>query len=344
MLHNTSLPVHQVLLYALPEVLQYYRVIHTIQCHDPKPMNHHGSLITEDVPGRINEEGLPSIHLFGVNPICDLESYFRDNPGIAFVVIREHRCAKTFASASSKNHQSNALPESISIVSQGLLKALAQVATCQLDEVNYRDTFPQPEMAAPYFFLYHHRSELLQLAEELQPVHCNRHGTSEEITALLNYINKAKGDEFREADELLKKGKTNRRHYQKLFCPNDIVIVQNKNCLSAFVPHQWPTRTDEGLKIACWSWHLQGKWLRRKQEDLDLSRLTSEEVSIQDLKVHPLRYASSDVRDRLRLRGQKYWNMRHRTFVSYSGDDFLDEQHHVSIPTLMPFLQPEIYV
>lgn len=159
-------------------------------------MNHHDSLITEDVPGRTNEKGLPSSHLFGVNRIYDLESYFRDNPGIAFVVNREQRCAKTFASTSSAagvygNHQSNASPETISIVSQGLLKALAQVATCRLDEVNDRDTFPQPEMAAPYFFLYHHRRELLRLAEELQPVHYNRRGTSAEITALLNYINKA---------------------------------------------------------------------------------------------------------------------------------------------------------
>lgn len=323
--------------------------MHTIQCHDPEPINHHDSLITEDVPGRINEEGLPSSHLFGVNRIYDVESYFRDNPRIAFVVIREHHCAKTFASTSNTagvhgNHQLNALPETISIVSQGLLKALTEVATCPLDEVNYRVTFPRPEMAAPYLFLYHHRSELLQLAEKLQPVHCNRRGTSAEITALLNYVNKAEGDNFREADELLKKGKTTRRHCQKLFCPHDIVIVQNQKCLSAFVPHQWPTWTEEGLDIACWSWHLQGKWLQRRQEDLVLSLLTSEEVSIQDLKVHPLRYVSSDVRDRLRLRGQKYWNMRHQTFVSYRGDDFLDEQHHVSIPTLKPFLKPEIYV
>ena len=312
-------------------------------------MKYHDSLITEDVPGRTNEKGLPSSHLFGVNRIYDLESYFRDHPGIAFVVIREHCCAKTFASTYSTagvygNHQSNALSETISIVSQGLLKALVQVATCRFDEVNERDTFPQPKMAAPYFFLYHHRSKLLRLAEEFQPDHCNRRGTSAEITALLDYINEAEGEEFREADELLKKGKTNHRHYQKLFCPNDIVVVQNKNYLSAFVPYQWPTRTDKELELACWSWHLQGKWLHRRQEDLGLSLLTSEEVSIQDLKVYPLRYASPDVRDRLQLRGQKYWNMRRQTFVSYSGDDFLDERHHVSIPTLMPFLQPEIYV
>lgn len=317
--------------------------MHTIKCHDPEPMNHHDSLITEDVPGRINEEGLPSTHLSGVNHIYDLEEYFRSNPDIAFVVIREHHCAKKFASASNTAHahgkyRSNASPETISIVSQSLLKAFAQVATCHLDEGGFHDEFPRPEMAAPYYFLYHHRSHLLQLAQSLQPLNSGQSGTSTKIMALLNYIDEAEGERFQEADELSKQGKINRRHYQKLFLPNDIVIVQNKNGLSACVIHEWPQPTQEGLNLTCWSWHLQGKWLQRKQEDWVLSVISRAEIPIQDLKVYPLRYASPDVVDRLRLRGQKYWNLRHQTFVSYSGEDFLDEQHHVSIPTQFPFV------
>lgn len=299
-------------------------------------MSYHVSLISERVPERKNS--MYSGHLSGIKYIYDLERYFENSLNIAFVVIREHHCAQRFAPTSHitevcDKNQSNALPESISIVSQGLRNALNQVATCYIDEVSSHPTFPRPEMAAPYFFLYHHRSDLLQLAEKLQPIDSYRSDTSAEIMALLRYINEAEGEGFREADELFQQGKTNRRHYQKLFRPNDIVIFQNKNALSGCVPRKWPVPTQEGLSIACWSWHLQGKWLKRMQQDLYLSVLTHKEVSIQDLKVYPLRCASPDVRDQLRLRGQKYWNMRHQTFVSYSGDDFLDEQHHVSIPT-----------
>lgn len=301
-------------------------------------MDYHDSLISEDIPGRINEEGLPSSHLSGINPIYDLEAYFKSNPDIAFVVIREHHCAKTLASASQTTiihgkQQSNALPEIMSIVSQQLSRALVQVATCRPEEVSYHDNFPQPQMAAPYFFLYHHRSNLFQLAEQSRHVNSNKDGKGAELMALLNYIAEAEGAGFREADELLQQGMTNRRHYQKLFRPNDIIIAQNKQGLSAYVPHKWPKMNKDGLNIACWSWQLQGKWLHRKQEDFVLPTLIHGEVSVQDMEVYPLRFASPDVRDRLRLRGQRYWNMRHHTFVSYSGDDFLDEQHHVSIPT-----------
>lgn len=296
-------------------------------------MDYHDSLISENFPGRINEEELPSSHLSEANPVYDLENYFKYNPNIAFVVIREHHC--------DGKHQSNPLPDTISIVSQSLLEAMTKVATCSLDKVDYHAGFPRPEMAAPYFFLYHHRRDLLRLAKNLQPVNSR---TSAEITTLLNYVNEAEGEGFREADQLLQQGNTNRRHYRKLFRPNEIVIFQNKNGLSACVPYKWPKPTQEGLNIACWSWHLQGKWLQRRHEDLTLSLLTRDNIAIQDLTVYPLRYASPDVRDRLRSRGQKYWNMRHQTFVSYSGDDFLDEQHHVSIPIEVPFPPLEIYV
>jgi hypothetical protein len=51
---------------------------------------------------------------------------------------------------------------------------------------------------------------------------------------------------------------------------------------------------------------------------------------IQDLEAYPLQYAEPGTREALTIRGRKFWNCRHRQYVSYVGWDFSRTEHCVS--------------
>ena len=49
-----------------------------------------------------------------------------------------------------------------------------------------------------------------------------------------------------------------------------------------------------------------------------------------ELECYPSEYASKNILQKLMGRGQKYWGMRRKSFVSYSGLDWHSDQHYVS--------------
>ena len=312
-------------------------MLNFIKCQDSRRHYHHDYFVTEDMPSRVDEEGLTSTHLSGQHPVYDLDVYLKKNRNIPFLVIREHECAKILVSASDfdnhgkKRQQTHVLPESISIVSNSLRDALVRVAACGIDEVFWHTSFPRPEMTAPYLFLYHHRQTLLQYASAAEKTDESLTGTH--IKALYRYLDETHGQDIQEVDRLLKREKLTRKHFQKLFRPHDAIVVQRDNVLLGYVPTDWPVRTKSGLSISCWCWTFQGQWLQRKEEKLEVSISGPGEINIQDLKAYPLRYAPLPIQEQLALRGRKYWDMRYQSFISYNGDSFEGDQSYVSQST-----------
>lgn len=310
-------------------------MLHIIKCQTSDTTRYHDCIVSKDAPSLVNEKGPHRGHLSGKQPVYDLEAFLRDNPEVPFLVIREYDCSKLSLSLSPldvmvyglNDHLKYALPESISIVSDTLRTALRRVAVCGIDEVAWHQSFPRPEMAAPYLFLYHHRKFLRQLTQRSR---LDERLTSTHVTALLRYLDRKHGKDFQEADQLLQKRKTSKKHFEKLFRPHDAILVQDDNVLSGWVPDDWPRRTNSGLSISCWRWNLQGQWLQREQRKLDLSISGHGQIDIEKLGAYPLQYAPLLIQKQLEQRGQKYWDMRYQSFVCYNGHDFEGDKFYVS--------------
>jgi hypothetical protein len=88
----------------------------------------------------------------------------------------------------------------------------------------------------------------------------------------------------------------------------------------------WPLRT--GARLLAWSF--DGQWLHRKAVTKSIVRPLKNIVSIRDLEVFPLQYATEEEKKELYTREQKFWDLRYKNFASYEGWDFTADQQYVS--------------
>ena len=80
---------------------------------------------------------------------------------------------------------------------------------------------------------------------------------------------------------------------------------------------------------------MDGIGLARKQHSLSIPRLADgEEIEISTLPVIPLHFVDLELRLRLERRGQKHWNLRSQTYVTYQGWNVSKDQFYVSRESL----------
>ncbi len=230
--------------------------------------------------------------------------------------------------------------ESIALSSETLQMAVTEVSRCAPNDSAYENAKNPSELGYhsyslskndneietyPHRFFYHHRSQLANYAESAGGL------VRDHINALLSYIQASQGQVHDEADGLIAQGKIQRSHLEMLFCPNDIVLAKTAGSLAAYVLRAWP-QGGSTISLDCWAWGFDGNWLHRKSETLTVLRPPHEQISIRDLEVFPLRFATPEELEQLRTRGQKFWNLRYQSFVTYNGWDAKAEQFYVSYP------------
>jgi hypothetical protein len=186
------------------------------------------------------------------------------------------------------------------------------------------------EIPSPYNFSYHHRTKLLE--ESYSCTLSNIPSTNNfAITALLEYLEDDQGDVFREADEPFEHGQMTVQHLQRLFRPNEVVIARHGNVYSAYALADRPSiNEDSPWHLSCWSWGYDGLFFHRKDTNLTLNYRLGEVTKIANLGVFPLRFCSEDLKISLIERGKRFWDLRHKHYVSYNGWDFQKEEFYVS--------------
>ena len=151
------------------------------------------------------------------------------------------------------------------------------------------------------------------------------------IMVLLDFLQSDYGAEYREADIEFSEGHLTKKHIEKLYRPNEIVIEKSEGRAMAYVVRDWPEIVDDQMKVPCWTWHYDGVALQRRDAMLKISLPLPEDFTIDKLSFCPMYMATDAAIDELRKRGRRFWEMRDQYFGCFSGpDDSRRTETHVS--------------
>ncbi|CAO2649162.1 Nn.00g101110.m01.CDS01 [Neocucurbitaria sp. VM-36] len=141
-----------------------------------------------------------------------------------------------------------------------------------------------------------------------------------QIEALLGYMEAKYGKEYEEADRLFGARRVDQTHVLKLFKPNDLVVSDKFERPAAFVLQEWPYMDNEyHLTLNCWSFQTNGHRFVRKRTVLKMGPIEPKSTAIHHLPIYPLKYATPDVRMSIQAQGEKQWELRHATQITYKG-------------------------
>ncbi|KAL8376073.1 hypothetical protein RB595_007270 [Gaeumannomyces hyphopodioides] len=286
-----------------PEPEPSMQVLHRILCFHSD--HTHDGDIFEDKPCARKADAM----LHGKRPIADLDRYIAQHPGLSFIVFTEHSCTARGGWTKQSSQQS----EKIRVISQTLQKALLKCARFRLlfgpDDAN--------EMEAPYDFIYHHRESLAALAKG------SDYGKA--LSPLLEFVEKNYAQHYDECERLISGGRITASHLGKLFQPNQMVVCRKLGRpLDAFVLIDYPRQifSGGGLHLSGWEWIYDGAKLKRQHRVEGMPLISDEETEITDLEIHPFESARPEDKRFLAERGKKFWEMRGKAFVAYTGWNF----------------------
>lgn len=332
-----------------------YLIVHSVSCEGDSYHSHHRQhALYLDLP-RLFTKDSKADGLRGTNRIEDLEQFLQDNPGYGFVVEKHYSCeayykdrekqfqeigdSKLRSRISSEERAylytlSGNLPtakpedESITHFSPAMAEALnALDDLCQWDGIFDTDYLDDLKLKPPYLNIYHSRTALNDYQEvDVNPDYSLR------IEGFRDYVLEAMSNDYAEADAYFKRNETTPRHLAKLFRKGDIVVTQRHGeetgllCVSVSCPQP------RVCVLECESWAFDGSF-RKRAETLRVTwpaYSSVDAISIISLEAYPLRFGGTDLKHRLRKRGQKLWDCRFSKYVSYEDPSSISEIQTVS--------------
>jgi len=232
-------------------------------------------------------------------------------PKIDFDVIAHLR--PYFFSLPTDGAPASPLSEEMTIISDELKEAIGMLET-SIPE--YMANWQDPRnMKAPYLHLYHCRGLMQEQAPQLLSPTALEH-----IRVLLEYIDKAHGAEYADADTLFARGLVTRFHFPKLFGPNEVVVTSQTDQPLAYISESCPERDRLPLELSCWSWQFDGLFRKERTSlDVDWPSHALNLLPITALKTYPLKHDNMGLEKRLRDRGKAFWDCRYRNFIMYKS-------------------------
>ncbi|KAG7053113.1 AAA family ATPase [Colletotrichum scovillei] len=295
-----------------------FQVVHRIFCTAEE--HEHDEKLYEDEP--VTKKDISSGRmqpLKAEDQIFHLDTWLSMRPSLCFLVIKEHRCLQGQREEGWR-HRNTTYPggpserlERLKIVSPALQKALKQVAEFQIfHESEYDEA--NAEMEAPYLFLFHHRKKLSALAEV--GIH------QEVVSPLTKFLKDSYEAEYTEAEEMFLQGHVNAYHINKLFKPNQMLLLKQKGEPQVgFVLSKYTLHRRKDIVLEGWRWKYDGNNLHRVAESGRISMVTEEKTNIRDLDIHPIEFARQEDVKILTERGNQFWSMRGHVYTCYTGWD-----------------------
>ncbi|KAF4545809.1 AAA family ATPase [Lasiodiplodia theobromae] len=147
-------------------------------------------------------------------------------------------------------------------------------------------------MDFPYLSLYHKRQAINEYIAD------NEDESRHQLLALQKYLNEELGEEYTEADKLFASGRVSKKHFQKLFGPDQVVVGVQDNQPQAYMCRKLE-KIHPTLELQCWTWVFDGFF--RKQETINRVKWPPEgEDTIKtkprfmvDMKTYQLLHAST---------------------------------------------------
>jgi hypothetical protein len=315
-----------------------YIVLHAVQCNPG--YKYHEQHVHQahyfDIP-RLFAGANSTTALQGQHHVASIEDYLEDHPNISFAVCLTYDCNKyhTEIEDSFVRHQMPTMPHDVALqakpyfsilredasqataeseiisLSKGLKKALA--ALCIYHPKQLQNWDFDLNLKYPYMQLFHCRALLNGPSiSELIPAY------QYHLKCLSTYFDMHLAKEYAEAEALFQKGLVSRKHWAKLFRPDEIVITMVNGEPVAHLTISSPIEDPIQLDLQCWSWQFDGKFFRKSSQlKIPWPSPRSDTVEISDLPAYPLRLDTTGLEHRLRRRGHIFWSCRKRKYVSY---------------------------
>lgn len=226
--------------------------------------------------------------------------------------------------------------ETMEILSESLKDAMVAVTGMSRDDILNLGNATNMNMLQNSIYYYSHIKERTFGALDSKEI---RH-----LNDLLDYMQLTNKLDWGEADALISGGLITQEHMAKLYGFNQVLVTTENGHDRAYMLTRPPNpgikqslRSDSKYKrpitLDLWSWQFNGSFYRM-HEDWSLawpsSAPTDEPILISQLEIYPLRFASSEVVDRLKARGRIFWKCRHARFVAYTPPNAILELHTVS--------------
>jgi len=276
--------------------------------------------------------------LKGLQPLSSPEWLLEDHPAISFIIRNVYNCedyqekildqferlwmplgmsehtiaqVRPYFSVLMRDAAPAEREQQVLVPSKGLTKAIATLkASCPTSLHNWDK---EHNLTYPYLQLWHCKDILQDAASNLPDPGQRLH-----LQALLNYLKEAVAAEWKEAEELFSQGLVNKKHWAKLYRPNDLIVTMDNDEPLAFVVKDCPNVNDEFLDLECWSWGFDGSFYLQPFPVVVKWPSGPDTIKISELSFFPLRFDETGLEERLRHRGNIFWSCRTRRYVCYS--------------------------
>uniref|UniRef100_A0A093VS44 Proteasome-activating nucleotidase n=1 Tax=Talaromyces marneffei PM1 TaxID=1077442 RepID=A0A093VS44_TALMA len=227
--------------------------------------------------------------------------------------------------------------ETMRILSEALKDALVAVTGMSHKEISHLEDATNMIMLHNSIYYYSHIKErTFGTLNSKEILH---------LSDLLEYMQLTNRLEWEEADAQITQGLITQEHMAKLYGPNQVLVTTENGYNQAYMLTKPPYSEEVGgdsrykmpITLDLWSWQFNGSFYK-KDIKWSLSWPSSappdEAIPIYQLEIYPLRFASSEVVDRLKARGRIFWKCRHARFVAYDPPNAILE-FHTSNPRYM---------
>ncbi|CAO2651416.1 Nn.00g039860.m01.CDS01 [Neocucurbitaria sp. VM-36] len=316
-----------------------YLIVHVVECDRLEKTHSDHPILSQffDTPRLFTGDNKLSA-LRGKRRIANVQDVLEENNEIQFVVYRRYECSayhfrikndfeqatmpkinfearskiRPYLSMLISDGPSAALTkEWIEIVDDSLHEAMKRADSTESGP--FKGWMNEEALKAPYLGFFHSRHDIDNiLMEGFEEQH------QQSARALFEFVQESCQEEYEDADAMFAEGKVNKKHYNKLFAPNTVLVRRKDDNILGIMTKGFPSPTDNHAQT--WYWSFDGLF-RNEIYWLELTWPGSEEeqMAITDLPAYPLKFDKNGLHDQLRRRGRTFWDCRKRKYVSYSG-------------------------
>ncbi|CAI6339355.1 unnamed protein product [Periconia digitata] len=298
----------------------HYKTLYRIRCH--QTLHCHDQVMYEDEPYYdTNMTWGNDKVLRGDHPVFNVESYLMQHPGLHFVVVKEHDCVSSHNALLEDANQPTAEAhgshgrERLWIISPTLQMALKDISQSTLPIADDSITY-LAQLNAPYDIFFHHHGELLTLAQKDKS-----HGPV--LNTLLSYVVTNYQSDHEDARLMFTNGFVSSFHLGKLFRPGQLVISSDSHTGASRVSIviECIPQPNGSVNIKGWCWNFDGVRLVRAIWSGDIVIPSQQPIAINQLIIYPSEYAADGIMDTLATRGERFWAIRDRAYLAYTGWD-----------------------
>lgn len=309
--------------------------IHTVTCDRTKLHESHPSEARYlDVPRLLRGDSKAS-PLRGQNLVGDIDEILENNDSVDVVVDRKYSCTNyhqqmdgLFRHLPQPEHPrlgnllgyffileeagKEAVPISkdVTLVSEELKYALSELTGMDIHALENLNN-PRNMRDLYHHFYFYRRDGHIGMSGLGQ-------SELDQIEMFRQFMEQTFGTEYSEADGLFNRSRVTERHLRKLYRPGEILVThQDEDPVAYEVQSSYEDESGQ-VSLVCRSWDFDGSFYQTTRT-LQLSWPMSEtETDIKDLKIYPLCFDGNDLAERLRRRGETFWQCRQRKYVAYS--------------------------